>query len=310
MTLPNLLIQHESPDFQKKMEDHLGKDYRLIFSGSHEETLEALYQEAPDMLWWNPLPAPSPERDVIRMARQKNPDLPVALVTATNESSCFSFLREYGLGAALSPSLGIPPALLRHFAAHVQAPGCLFDLSNAFPDSFLRRRFPLPHYQARLEALDQLMLDFQKTPYVDFHDLQLVYEEVLNNAFFHAFRDNKNQPKYRGDEEEHLEPQDQVICEWHLGETFSVLSIQDNMGLLARHEVWDRFDRQLSLSGLLDTSGRGLYLTHLLCRMMTITIQPGKKTQVNLFFCPGESREPRPISLQVDCSMLQTVSRH
>ena len=102
-----------------------------------------------------------------------------------------------------------------------------------------------------------------------------------------------------GGRDQVMDVEDKISLAWAASEQFSVFSITDNQGLLERATVWDRFIRQTSLSGLLDTSGRGVYLTHLLSNLMLASVQPGKRTRIAVFFYPGAMRQPKPISVQM-----------
>ncbi|HBF33608.1 TPA: hypothetical protein DDW35_03495 [Candidatus Sumerlaeota bacterium] len=293
-----LVISSDQP-FQDRLTKALGNDFSFTCVCEGEGVRHALLERRPDALLINPRERIPADEDPLRIARGIYPGIPAALITATDTSACFQLLRTYGLGSALPPNLGLPPYLLRYFLKHMARPSSLLEL-----DAFLDRSVTLTSANVtasgeRIALFEQIRHDFAACPYVNIHDLQLVFEELLNNALFHAFRNERNQPKYVGGKEQVIDVEDKICLHWAAGEQFSVFSITDNQGLLERATVWDRFIRQTSLSGLLDTNGRGVYLTHLLSNLMLASVRPGKCTRIAVFFYPGSMRQPKPISVQM-----------
>ncbi|HUT25785.1 MAG TPA: hypothetical protein VM492_15720, partial [Sumerlaeia bacterium] len=197
------------------------------------------------------------------------------------------------------PRLNLSPQQMRFFFDHMTASTPSSGLKGYFPRGhpIARRRITSP--RMRSEVFAALASDFAVRAHVDDHDLRLVFEETLNNAVFHAFRTEKNAPKYTGNGGEAFDDEDMIEVAWAGDDEMSVLAISDNRGFLTPSVVWDRLFRQTSLTGLLDTSGRGLYLVHLLSHMLLVTIRPGQRTEVSAFFVAGPEREESPISVRV-----------
>ena len=84
---------------------------------------------------------------------------------------------------------------------------------------------------------------------------------------------------------------DEVTVEWGIEEHFSALAITDNRGLLTPDNVWNSLFRQTSLEGLLDTSGRGIYLMYLHSHELLLTVAPGRRTPVVVLFGSSENLE-------------------
>jgi hypothetical protein len=294
-----ILVACSIPGFEERLLAAQCGEFPLEFVAGHAEALRYLEQERPAALLIDPASRPPADGDAVRLAGSLYPDLPIALISSTATSECFSFLRLYGVGAAIPPNVGLPPNHLRLFFQHLVNPASLFSLESYLSPGreVFSERIMAPNARTRL--FERLIRDFEPCKYVNAHDLQLVFEETLNNAIFHAFRTDKNEPKYTSGNEEPFDVQDQVVVEWGIGENYSAIAITDNQGLLSRQTIWDRFVRQINLTGILDTSGRGIFLTHLLSKLVLITVRPGVHSRVAAFFGPGSSKPAKPISVQI-----------
>jgi anti-sigma regulatory factor (Ser/Thr protein kinase) len=300
-----ILVAYPDPGFREHLTSALSGAFPLEFVPGHVEALHYLEQQRPLALLVDPSVRPPADEDAVRIAGSLYPDLPVALISSTSTSECFSFLTLYGVGAAIPPNVGLSPSHLKLFFQHLIDPASLFSLKNYVSPGreVCSERITVPN--ARTRVFELLTRDFEPCKYVNTHDLQLVFEEVLNNAIFHAFRTEKNEPKYTSSDDEPFDLQDQIVLEWGIGEDYSVVAITDNQGLLSRRTIWDRFTRQINLTGLLDTNGRGIFLTHLLSKLVLITVRPGLHTRVAVFFGPGSTKQPKPIGIQVVQDRLQ-----
>lgn len=298
MSAPHYLIVSSDTTLQDRLAKALENGFTCTFAPDVKSVRAALEEKKPDALLLNPLEHFPADENPLRLARNRYPKIQAALLASTDKSSCYELLRAYGLGAALPPNIGLPASLLRVFLKHLAKPESLFALECLLDNQMHFASTRLRASSDRITIFEQIRQTFTPHNHVNVHDLQLVFEELLNNAVFHAFHNERNAPKYSGGKDQPLDLEDRVDLEWASGENFGVLVVTDNQGLLERPTIWDRFIRQTSLTGLLDTSGRGIYLTHLLSNLMLITITPGKAARIAIFFCPGSARQPKPISVQ------------
>lgn len=115
-------------------------------------------------------------------------------------------------------------------------------------------------------------------------DLRLIMEELLNNAIYHAFQDNIGREKYRiGNFKGLAEGESIRVRTGHDDRTFAV-SISDNQGTLRRDTVLHKLERHVSVRGLLDENGRGLYLTYSLAGRVVFNLRKGELTELIVLF--------------------------
>lgn len=105
------------------------------------------------------------------------------------------------------------------------------------------------------------------------HTIRMIFEEIASNALYHAYG-------YKKFERVQLR-EDQVVEVWfgkderRLG--FSVL---DQSGNLTKEIVLRKILRAMSQDGILDTDGRGLFLTRSFSDRFIINIKPKVKTEI------------------------------
>ena len=236
--------------------------------------------------------------ELVRMAYYAKSDLPVVLLGSTLSAECFWLLRMHGLSAAISPKTPLSAEHVRIFFDHLLGYPAGFSLGQYFPSE---QRIPhqiITTIAQRLQVFDRISHDFEGCPYVQPHDLHLILEEVLNNAISHAFGLRTDDKASNPDQP--FQKHGEIRLDWAVSDNLSALAVTDNQGLLSQKDVWDRFFRQTSLTGLLDTNGRGLYLAHLLSRQVLVTITPGSRTQIAVFFSQNlEKDEEKPVSIRV-----------
>ena len=305
MTEPTILTCRLPEDFRARLTKCLAGEFDFTHTRTDVEAAENLEDRKPLALAIEPQAKPS-DQDALRKAHKLYPDLPVILIAATSSSECYSFLQTYGAAGAIPPNPNLTKRQIEFFFHHMLDPVAEPGVGRHFPEGQKVVQRSIRNLNARTNVLEEIMRNFESCNFLDTFDLQLILEEILNNALLHAFRTNRNQPKYSSNTKTALEERDEITVEWAVHRNprgkkadYGALSIGDNQGLLAPHMVWERFFRHTSLKGLLDTNGRGLYLVHLLSCCLAITIWPGIRTETTAFFSPGLVNEEKPISIRI-----------
>jgi anti-sigma regulatory factor (Ser/Thr protein kinase) len=134
-------------------------------------------------------------------------------------------------------------------------------------------------------------------------ELSTALLEALTNAVYHAHPHpaNPEEDKYpKGAAIESLLPSERVDVTLHLGKTpegegLYVLSITDYGGRLTPQRVTYCLERNISGEGLLDTSGRGLFLMYSLMDALMISIKPNTFTHMVLAQRYGQAK-PTPMA--------------
>lgn len=297
-----ILLWVEKPmDLAARLGNAVGERYRIKICQDHEDACREVDRGAVCAVLADPELRAAGYHDFLRAVHRQAPELPVALIRSVASCQTYNYLRMYGAAGAMETGGAFRARELAAFIDHLAGCRPTDDIDRLFAPDAARGSMRLASPSERERVHERLGEVFGPSAHVDNHDLQLVFEEIVNNAIFHAFRTADNESKYRSqampttfEEDERLE------VAWGLDDEQAALSVSDNRGLLSPAVVWDRFFRQTSLRGLLDTNGRGLYLAHLLSRLLLVSVAPGRSTQVTtVFSCRGESSGDRALSLRV-----------
>jgi DNA-binding NarL/FixJ family response regulator len=113
-------------------------------------------------------------------------------------------------------------------------------------------------------------------------DMQLLLDEIVTNAVYHAPALPDGTEKYEGLSDITLSPREYVRLECGSDAEKYGVAVIDNMGRLTKDTVLHKIERQRSGEGALDDSGRGLHMSRLFSDRLIINIAPKKKTEVIL----------------------------
>ncbi|MBD3241846.1 MAG: response regulator, partial [Chitinivibrionales bacterium] len=113
-------------------------------------------------------------------------------------------------------------------------------------------------------------------------DVELVVDEIVSNAVYHAPVLPDGSPKYEDLSDVQLEADDYITVECGADSEKYGVSVADNSGRLTKETVLERIERHVSGKGLADRRGRGIHITRMLSDRMIINIKRGKRTEVVL----------------------------
>jgi CheY-like chemotaxis protein len=120
------------------------------------------------------------------------------------------------------------------------------------------------------------------------HTLRMIFEEIASNALYHAYGYKKF---------ERVQLKDDQIVEVHFGKDQRKMgfSVSDHSGRLTKEIVLKKIIRAMSQDGILDTDGRGLFLTRSFSDRFIINIKPKEKTEIvvlNYYDSDEENNKP------------------
>jgi CheY-like chemotaxis protein len=113
-------------------------------------------------------------------------------------------------------------------------------------------------------------------------DVELVVDEIVSNAVYHAPANADGSPKYDDLSEVSLEAEDYITVECGVDSEKYGVSVTDNSGRLTKEIVLERIERHVTGKGLTDRRGRGIHISRMLSDRMIINIKRGERTEVIL----------------------------
>ncbi|GAB4323341.1 MAG: hypothetical protein Kow0059_18670 [Candidatus Sumerlaeia bacterium] len=174
-----------------------------------------------------------------------------------------------------------------------------FGLMRYFNYTFQMYRDNIRTREEKYRAVERIINHFQTCGYEThrLYDARLVLEEMLNNAFFHAFTDEQGREKYDSQTFTVLDPGEEIYVEFGSDAQFAGFSVCDNQGRLHPRHILSKLSRQVMQEGLLDDSGRGIYLSRLLTSQLIFNIHKGFRTQVICLFYERMVNSLKPLCI-------------
>lgn len=182
----------------------------------------------------------------------------------------------------------VPDALLddrpslEHLFRGLLDPEGMFELRRYVPDPTIFQQFPVATLAEKHQIADEVagLVRPYSGSQRQVRDIYLIINELINNAFFHSFRNPEGEEKYSPRQFSSLEENDRVVLEVAAAEGLIALAVEDNRGTLSPREVLKYMLRQTSGEGIYDSHGRGFYLISNLVSRLSICLTPGKRSRI------------------------------
>jgi CheY-like chemotaxis protein len=299
MNRPTIVVWTPSVSQLAQLVSSIDDRFDVMCTSDRTEALASIEAAPPAVFLIDPKNSSGASADAIRRAREMRPNLPIILLTSLQDATSYRYLQLYGVGAAFPYDTRVSPLMLRRFIDHVVDPARMIGIRAFLPPGHEYKEARVWDRASRRSILETLLADFGDLEHSNNYDLHLTFDEMINNATFHAFRHGDDTPKYVPLPQHPFDEDDEIAVQWcRCDKSHGLLVVSDNRGKLDPNVVWDRFYRQVSLTGLLDPTGRGLYLVYLLSGLTMITVTPGRHTQLAVLFGPGSKDRDNPISIQ------------
>ncbi len=225
----------------------------------------------------------------------------IGLVTVDELENYFNLLKNINVTQVYSKIDPPVPEELEHFLECISDPLAGFSLSRYLYQTSELLTARIDNHEEKNIFVERV-INYFATNGFEIHQLynvRLILEETLNNAIFHAFKDNEGNDKYQIGSFDKLDENEKVTIEYGHCSAFAGFTVTDNAGALSPETVFKKLERQFSKDALFDESGRGLYLSRMLSSCFVINIEEGKRTQMIALFDDQhrERKGPKPFML-------------
>lgn len=239
--------------------------------------------------------------ELVARIRREFPHLPVALLVNAEYEHLFNLLNKYDIYCVLVRTAPLDFDELQLAIENLLVPAKSFGLSRYLrPPCEIRERVIQTLADKQLMMEEALELFRRYRPHdTDISQIRLAFEELINNAIYHAFRRASGDEKYKLGAFERLDRDEIIRVEYGANRRYVGCSVMDNQGTLDETTVMKKIERQITKEGLLDESGRGLYLTRTLSDKMVVNIHPHVATQLILLFAHRDRPKIKPFYLNV-----------
>jgi len=198
-------------------------------------------------------------------------------------------------------SLWDDPPCLERIMRGLLCPEEMFNIRRFVPDATVVEKLTITNLAEKHQIADEvasLIRVFAGTQHRA-HDIRLIINELINNAFFHSFQNMEGEEKYTPRRFAQLDEGDRVSLEVALSEKAIALGVEDNCGTISPREVLKYLLRQTSGEGVYDSHGRGFYLVSNLADHLSVGVQPGRRTRVTVMNHAGTEGHTRTLNFFV-----------
>ena len=286
--MPTILIVDDERTIRMMLTDYLEESYTILGAEDGLQALAVLAEHREVDLVISDINMPGMNGiELLRVVREKYPKVKTSLITAYN-------IDEYILLAKNELISNIIPKTVPFNFAELDAvvqgllTGEIFGLSRyLLPGSTILERYRLTSSREGREVREQIA-DLFTTKFGTSGDMRLVLDEVITNAIYHAPSTEDGADKYAPFSDVTLDPDEYVDVECGYDKEKYGVAVVDRKGRLKKSTVLDKMERQLTGSGILDNSGRGIHMSRVFADRLVINIDPAKKTEVILmnYFSP------------------------
>jgi len=133
--------------------------------------------------------------------------------------------------------------------------------------------------------------------------LRLVLEELLSNAFYHAYKNKERQDKYDRLLPATLMPGEEIRVSFGENASGLHLVVEDQAGTLAFEDFKKTFTRcfrqtqtHISFDDKHAGAGLGLYMVYEIATHLCVVVEPGKKTRFSIWLSNSNQFDPDSFS--------------
>ncbi len=274
----SVLIVDDEAIIRGMLEIELEQRYEVFTAENAEQAFEILSQHAVDLVISDINMPGMKGYELLRTVKQRYAGTKTALITAYNIDDYVRMAKENDISNIIPKST---PFNFDEFNSIVT--GLITE------EIFGIERYLLPGYSliqtwkvccsndiAAIEedVLARIARFHHVEPYV-----QILLEELITNAVYHAPVDPAGREKYRKHSEVTLEEREAVDIVLGRDDEKYAISVVDNSGKLTKEQVLFRLDRHIHGEGLLDEDGRGLHMSRMYADRLIINIKRDVRTE-------------------------------
>jgi CheY-like chemotaxis protein/anti-sigma regulatory factor (Ser/Thr protein kinase) len=279
--MPSILIVDDERSIRTMLSDYLADRYEVVCAENGAEALDLLAKRKIDLVISD---ISMPEMNGIELlcaVRERHPSVKCALLTGNNiDHFIKSDTMEY-IGNIIPKTAPFNFAEFESIARGLIT-GDIFGLKRyLLEDGTILAQFKITSSDDGRSVRKQALAVFTER-FGSAGDMELVLDEIITNAVYHAPSKFDGADKYPSYSTVTLKPGEFVSVECGCDREKYGVSITDRKGRLKKETVLRKMERQINGAGLLDESGRGIHMSRLFADRMIINIDPGRKTEVIL----------------------------
>ncbi|MCD6385297.1 response regulator [Candidatus Sumerlaeota bacterium] len=276
----SILLIDRDPEERTKLSRILAQQYRVDVATSASEGLNMLSRE-PYALILIDFETVGLQIDLfVNLMRERIKGTKIALLTKLHLEEYIFYIRNWGITNVMPKRDPYNPDEVLVIVENFIHPEKAFGLRRYLPT--LIKTEEIRTRDDKSYVVSKIINFFGANGFssVELYDVRLVLEEIINNAIYHAFRDEQGHPKYRPHTFVELAENEIIKVDYGCLGKRAGFAVNDNQGALECKQIIDALCRQYDKEGLYDQSGRGLFLSRRFTNTLIINIRNRKLTQI------------------------------
>ncbi|MFP4522668.1 MAG: response regulator [Fibrobacterota bacterium] len=279
--MKKILIVDDEASIRTMLEDHLDQKYEVTAKPDAAAALKTEGLETYDLVISDINMPGMKGYEFLSKVRIMHPHLKTVLITAYNVDDYVRMARKYGISNIIVKTIPFNFDELSYIVDGLLS-GEIFGLERYMNSDYsVEGSFTVRNSNDAKEIREKIVETFSEKV-GDTGELKLILDEIITNAIYHAPRTQDGQKKYREFSDVQLAEDEYVTIECGIDNEKYGISVIDNSGGLDKETVLYKIDRHVNAEGVLDDSGRGIFMTRIFADRMIINIDPSNKTEIIL----------------------------
>ncbi|MFP4418775.1 MAG: response regulator, partial [Chitinispirillaceae bacterium] len=260
--IPRVLIVDDEEIIRDMLEIELEDHYEVVTAENGEQAFTILNEKSVDLVISDINMPGIKGYELLRLIKDKYPATKTALITAYNTDDYIRMAKESDISNIIPKSI---PFNFDEFNTIVDSlvTEKIFGLERYMQEDFeLLEEYDITSSRQIVEVEDQILSSITR-----FHKpqpfVQILLEELITNAVYHAPVDESGAEKYQKHSDVTLQESEKVKIKLGKDSEKYGVSVTDTSGKLTKQQVLYRIDRHIHGEGVLDEHGRGLHMSRL-----------------------------------------------
>jgi DNA-binding NarL/FixJ family response regulator len=276
---PRLLVVDDEKLIREMIADFLESSYDVQTADCAESALALPQLDKFDLVISDINMPGMPGYELLKRVRQLSPRTKVVLITAYDVDNYVRMAKEHGICNIISKTVPFNFSELSTVVGNLIS-GDIFGIEKYMAKGFQRlKSYTVKSSADAKDVREEILVEFLKHM-ESTGELRLVLDEIVTNALYHSPRDAQGNEKYKEFSNLTLEEHEYIRLDCVIDNEKYGVAISDSQGSLSKETVLYKMDRHIKGEGILDDSGRGLFMSRIFADRLIVNIDPGKKTEV------------------------------
>lgn len=280
-----ILVVDDEYGIREMLKNYLElEDYEVVTAEDGINALEILEKEYFNLILSDINMPRMQGFELLQKVKEKYPHIKRILITAYDIQDYMKMIMDYDVGNVLTKTVPFNYNELKTVVENLVT-GNIFGIEKYLSDKCeinSQNVYSADDVYQLLSNIEQYLHEDCK----NINKMKIVVMELLTNAVFYGARNEDGDDKEKWKKNFRLKEEEKVIFNYGQDEEKYGFSIVDNGGKLSKHTVLYWLNRQISKDetglpvGLMDTHGRGIFISREYVDRFIVNIKKGVKTEV------------------------------